>query len=106
MVFRDWQVFRLATIHFFPFVWPACENAFQFSPFLKYRGCCYNEIIKHPDSTTTLPTLRFERPLPLQSLFTGFEEVYPLWALSIVSVGGLGWSTVEIGKVEQNVMHS
>ncbi|CAB1100441.1 unnamed protein product [Ectocarpus sp. CCAP 1310/34] len=35
----------------------------------------------------------------VQSLFTGFEEVYPLWALSIVSVGGLGWSTVEIGKV-------
>ncbi|CAN0488591.1 unnamed protein product, partial [Ectocarpus sp. 12 AP-2014] len=29
----------------------------------------------------------------VQSLFTGFEEVYPLWALSIVSVGGLGWST-------------
>ncbi|CAM9503102.1 unnamed protein product [Ectocarpus sp. 4 AP-2014] len=35
----------------------------------------------------------------VQSLFTGFEEVYPLWAISIVSVGGLGWSTVEIGKV-------
>ncbi|CAN0066183.1 unnamed protein product [Scytosiphon promiscuus] len=35
----------------------------------------------------------------VQSLLTGFEEVYPLWALSIVSVGGLGWSTTQIGKV-------
>eukprot|EP00752_Nemacystus_decipiens_P007148 g6401.t1 len=35
----------------------------------------------------------------VQSLLTGFEEVYPLWALSLVSCGGLGWSTVEIGKV-------
>eukprot|EP00903_Cladosiphon_okamuranus_P005914 g5847.t1 len=35
----------------------------------------------------------------VQSLLTGFEEVYPLWAISLVSFGGLGWSTVEIGKV-------
>lgn len=28
-----------------------------------------------------------------------FEEVYPLWALSTRDVGGLGWDTVEIGKV-------
>eukprot|EP00903_Cladosiphon_okamuranus_P005915 g5848.t1 len=35
----------------------------------------------------------------VQSLLTGFEEVYPLWALSTVGVGGLSWGTVEIGKV-------
>lgn len=34
-----------------------------------------------------------------KALLTGFEEVYPLWALSLVSFGGLGWSTMEIGKV-------
>ncbi|CAM9273702.1 unnamed protein product, partial [Ectocarpus sp. 6 AP-2014] len=34
-----------------------------------------------------------------QSLLTGFEEVFPLWALSTVGVGGLGWGTMEIGKV-------
>lgn len=35
----------------------------------------------------------------MKSLLTGFEEVYPLWALSFVTFGGLGWSTIEIGKV-------
>ncbi|CAM9109513.1 unnamed protein product [Ectocarpus sp. 8 AP-2014] len=35
----------------------------------------------------------------VQSLLTGFEEVFPLWALSTVGVGGLGWGTMEIGKV-------
>ncbi|CAM9109587.1 unnamed protein product [Ectocarpus sp. 8 AP-2014] len=35
----------------------------------------------------------------VQSLQSGFEEVFPLWALSTVSVGGLGWGTMEIGKV-------
>ncbi|CAM9645936.1 unnamed protein product [Ectocarpus fasciculatus] len=29
----------------------------------------------------------------------GFDEVYPLFALSTPDVGGLGWSTLEIGKV-------
>ncbi|CAM9968097.1 unnamed protein product [Ectocarpus sp. 12 AP-2014] len=33
-----------------------------------------------------------------QSLVTGFEEVYPLWALSTAGVGGLEWSTLQIGK--------
>eukprot|EP00903_Cladosiphon_okamuranus_P012516 g11720.t1 len=33
-----------------------------------------------------------------QSLLTGFEEVYPLWALSIADVGGLEWNTLQIGK--------
>lgn len=41
----------------------------------------------------------FGSTLQRQSLLTGFEEVYPLWALSIVNVGGLGWNTMEIGKV-------
>ncbi|CAM9772920.1 unnamed protein product, partial [Ectocarpus sp. 8 AP-2014] len=35
----------------------------------------------------------------VQSLLTGFEEVFPLWVLSTVGVGGLGWGTMEIGKV-------
>lgn len=29
----------------------------------------------------------------------GFEEVYPLWALSTPQAGGLGWGTEDIGKV-------
>ncbi|CAM9142011.1 unnamed protein product [Ectocarpus fasciculatus] len=49
-------------------------------------------------STPEVKTLLFLACI-VQALLTGFEEVYPLWALSIVSVGGLGWSTVEIGKV-------
>ncbi|CAN0435171.1 unnamed protein product, partial [Ectocarpus sp. 12 AP-2014] len=35
----------------------------------------------------------------VQSLLAGFEEVFPLWALSTVGVGGLDWGTMEIGKV-------
>ena len=29
----------------------------------------------------------------------GFEEAYPLWALSTPDVGGLGWGPIAIGKV-------
>lgn len=32
-------------------------------------------------------------------LHIGFEEVYPLWALSTPDVGGLGWEIFEIGTV-------
>lgn len=35
----------------------------------------------------------------MQALLIGFEEAYPLWALSTPDVGGLGWDSVEIGKV-------
>ncbi|CAN0335033.1 unnamed protein product [Laminaria digitata] len=28
----------------------------------------------------------------------GFEEVFPLWALSSPGAGGLGWGTHQIGK--------
>ncbi|CAM9676943.1 unnamed protein product [Ectocarpus sp. 6 AP-2014] len=28
----------------------------------------------------------------------GFDEVYPLWAVSTTDVGGLGWAPVQIGK--------
>lgn len=28
----------------------------------------------------------------------GFDEVFPLWALSTPSAGGLGWGTHQIGK--------
>lgn len=34
-----------------------------------------------------------------QAIVIGFEEAYPLWALSTPDVGGLGWGTIEIGKV-------
>lgn len=34
-----------------------------------------------------------------QALVIGFEEAYPLWALSTPDVGGLGWGTIDIGKV-------
>lgn len=30
----------------------------------------------------------------------GFEEAYPLFALSTTDVGGLGWGTEQIGKVK------
>ncbi|CAB1097633.1 unnamed protein product [Ectocarpus sp. CCAP 1310/34] len=33
------------------------------------------------------------------TLAIGFDEVYPLYALSTPSVGGLGWNTVQIGQV-------
>lgn len=29
----------------------------------------------------------------------GYDEVFPLWALSTPDVGGLGWGIEEIGKV-------
>ncbi|CAM9674916.1 unnamed protein product [Ectocarpus sp. 6 AP-2014] len=35
----------------------------------------------------------------ISTVSIGFDEVYPLFALSTPDVGGLGWSTVEIGKV-------
>eukprot|EP00904_Undaria_pinnatifida_P012601 jgi/Undpi1/8471/HiC_scaffold_25.g10938.m1 len=35
----------------------------------------------------------------VQALIIGFEEAFPLWALSTPDVGGLGWGTIEIGKV-------
>ncbi|CAN0081848.1 unnamed protein product [Ectocarpus sp. 12 AP-2014] len=35
----------------------------------------------------------------VQSLQIGFEEAYPLFALSTPDVGGLGWNTFQIGKV-------
>ena len=38
--------------------------------------------------------------LQMKSLLTGFEEVYPLWALASVVNGGLGWTTMQIGKVK------
>lgn len=34
-----------------------------------------------------------------QLVYSGFDEVYPLWALSSVSKGGLDWSSPQIGKV-------
>ncbi|CAM9856631.1 unnamed protein product, partial [Ectocarpus sp. 12 AP-2014] len=35
----------------------------------------------------------------VQALQIGFEEAYPLFALSTPDVGGLGWNTFQIGKV-------
>ncbi|CAM9674846.1 unnamed protein product, partial [Ectocarpus sp. 6 AP-2014] len=35
----------------------------------------------------------------IATLAIGFDEVYPLYALSTPSVGGLGWNTVQIGQV-------
>eukprot|EP00904_Undaria_pinnatifida_P002432 jgi/Undpi1/1218/HiC_scaffold_108.g14132.m1 len=34
-----------------------------------------------------------------QCTLIGLDEVYPLWAVSTVDAGGLGWGTVEIGQV-------
>ena len=39
--------------------------------------------------------------LCIQALVIGFEEAFPLWALSTPGVGGLGWGTVEIGEVKR-----
>lgn len=47
-----------------------------------------------------------ELPRVSQSLVTGFEEVYPLWALSTADVGGLEWSTMQIGKVRKPLRYS
>ncbi|CAM9145508.1 unnamed protein product, partial [Hapterophycus canaliculatus] len=35
----------------------------------------------------------------VQTIQIGFEEAYPLFALSTPDVGGLGWNTVQIGRV-------
>jgi len=34
-------------------------------------------------------------------ILVGFNEVFPLWMLSTSEVGGLGWKTNEIGKVDR-----
>lgn len=34
-----------------------------------------------------------------KTLSIGFDEVYPLWALTSPDVGGLGWTIFQIGKV-------
>lgn len=41
----------------------------------------------------------------LQFVFSGFDEVYALWALSTRASGGLDWTSQEIGqvKLKQNV---
>eukprot|EP00904_Undaria_pinnatifida_P001778 jgi/Undpi1/11600/HiC_scaffold_30.g13895.m1 len=41
-----------------------------------------------------LPTV-----MPPQCVYSGFDEVYPLWALASAAKGGLDWSTPQIGKV-------
>ncbi|CAM9933856.1 unnamed protein product [Scytosiphon promiscuus] len=35
----------------------------------------------------------------VQVISIGFDEVYPLWAVSTIDVGGLGWTPEHIGKV-------
>lgn len=35
----------------------------------------------------------------LQFITIGYQEVYPLWALSTVAKGGLDWTTKDIGEV-------
>ncbi|CAM9212872.1 unnamed protein product [Ectocarpus sp. 12 AP-2014] len=35
----------------------------------------------------------------VQMLSIGFDEVYPLWAVSTTDVGGMGWAPAQIGKV-------
>lgn len=32
-------------------------------------------------------------------IIIGFDETFPLWALSAAEVGGLGWDTKRIGQV-------
>lgn len=39
------------------------------------------------------------RVLRCQMAAIGFDEAYPLWAVSTVDVGGLGWTPEHIGKV-------
>ena len=36
----------------------------------------------------------------VQALVIGFDEAFPLWALSTPDVGGLGWKAIEIGQVK------
>lgn len=38
-------------------------------------------------------------PAAIQMMLVGFDEVFPLWMLSTPEVGGLGWNTKQIGKV-------
>lgn len=45
-----------------------------------------------------LPILRLVS-LALQIAHTGFDDVFPLWALSTVGSGGLDWTSKEIGQV-------
>ena len=53
----------------------------------------------------TLPVVPFGHqppPLPctcLEVSYSGFDEVYGLWALSSASKGGLEWSSQQIGQV-------
>lgn len=39
----------------------------------------------------------------MQFVTTGFQEMYPLWAMSTVANGGLDWSTQDIGKVNFDI---
>lgn len=54
--------------------------------------------ISHPRLSSLANDDQNDPCLP-KSLLTGFEEVYPLWALATVEYGGLGWDTIQIGKV-------
>lgn len=38
-------------------------------------------------------------PHYLKIIAVGFEDAFPLWALSTRAAGGLKWSTVRIGQV-------
>ncbi|CAM9510449.1 unnamed protein product, partial [Pylaiella littoralis] len=49
-------------------------------------------------SAPNVKTLLFMVTL-VQAASIGYDEAYPLWALSTVDVGGMGWSTKQIGKV-------
>lgn len=42
----------------------------------------------------------------VQVISIGFEEVYPLWALSTPDVGGLGWNIKQIGQVGASCVSS
>lgn len=42
----------------------------------------------------------------LQFLHSGFDEVFPLWALSAVASGGLDWTSKDIGQVHTLVLLS
>lgn len=42
----------------------------------------------------------------IQCLEIGFDELFPLFALSTPDVGGLGWNSMQIGKVTCYMTHT
>lgn len=60
--------------------------------------------ILHPKFSKRF-VLAFPTVLPIpycQVIGIGYDEAYPLWAVSTIDVGGLGWTPEHIGKVSKH----